>query len=481
MRPRKPLSTADKTEQDIAFTFVDTQDEAFQGYLMAAITHDREFYDIVSPVLCQFNGEELEDFSVKVYNGLFFALHNYRTLLGSAGGADIPDSGFLATMLNIYAGQAKFLDFDQVPQAVAVFEEIARTPFNPAIGTLVRAGWGRWLEKRRVKFAASRHFGMDDWDVSALMERIQIQTSAIRARHQHSNDVYCMGDWEGMDESPLTIMPTGITGLDRAMSGGPARGEATLGIAAQGSGKTVLACHLAGYWAKHNFKGVFITTEQPGKFLEPRIISNFCNIPFSRINRGIRYDQMTELQRKSYEDVRSSIGKNMMFVHWKASDNKTIRADLHQTLEFVGEQLGGLDFVVLDWLSPSVVGIKTEEQAQYGRHLWQMSADYYAAATEQYKIVSWLFAQANMLQSRNKAQVDASMASECKGLSQNMHNGVGMSAMLDPNAVVTAHGEEVDNFAEKQYLNIFKCRLGTPRCIPFKREYNYQRIGQPLR
>lgn len=164
-------------QKAVANGIVDSQDEAFQGYLMSAIVHDREFCDIVAPVLCQLNGEDLEDFSVKSYNGLYAALRDYRTLLGTTAGVGIPESGFLAATLNGYAGQAKFLDFDQVPQAVAVFEEIVRTPFKSAIGTLVRAGWRRWLEKRRVKFAAIRHFGMDDWDVSMLMDKI----AAIRA------------------------------------------------------------------------------------------------------------------------------------------------------------------------------------------------------------------------------------------------------------------------------------------------------------
>jgi hypothetical protein len=443
---------------------------------MAAFIHDRDFWQRISPLFCTgADGEEINDFLTDGFTAIFLSLRKYRTLMGNSVAAFNPTEEFMSVLLSDIAGQAKYITHGaQVEMTTMFYMTLLATPLDPATKQTAEAGWPRWLEKKRLRTHLQTQLNMTTWDPAMLMAHCQDQHNLIRARVGSGTKIYRIGDWMKESQAPIIPLPTGITKLDKVMGGGPAREEAILLIGPQGGGKTIFVCQTACNWAQNNFKGVIITTEQGGKFLEARIVSHALRIPFDKIKRGVSFDAMTADKIEAYHALKEQLDQHLRIIHWTAESGKNIKADLHAAIEAAGAELGGLDFVQFDWANTNAVGIKDVSDAQSGRFLYQMAADHFPATMKKYKTTGVLCVQANMFLAKNKIAIDASVMKECKGMGENFENVIGITARL--NGEQNVEGEDI--YLEQQYLYVSKCRMGVTQAVPFVRNYWHQTMGE---
>jgi len=383
-------------------------------------------------------------------------------------------------MLNILATQGKFLALGiEVELATQAYASLVATPNAGMINELVKFGWGRWLHKIRLKRAVASDTIKRTWDPQSLQLKIQQQSALIQSKAGGKMSLYVIGDSRYVEEEQAIIMPTGITGLDRAMFGGPALGDSTLVVAPESAGKTICMCQIGGHYAYSGFKTLLISTEphMSPEAIEARIVSRICRVPFNRIMHGVKDFKMLEPQQKAYTALIERLRDNLRIVHWAGND-QTILKDFDRTVETAAEDMGGIQAVAFDWISGKTVGLAGEADMSQARLYYQRGADYIAYASGRFNTTNLLFAQANKLQSLNKAKVDAAMLAECKGMGQNFPNGFGITLLQDLKAG-TENGAPL--YAAQQFITLFKARKGLPTSIPFKREYEYQNMADFIR
>jgi hypothetical protein len=477
----KPTNLADQTAIQIANMFVDAQPDVFEAALLNVLVHDLDFYRIAGPVIGAANGVESEDFNQPVHNGIFFALQQSRTIMAAQPGV-LPALHFISSLMAMYASKGKFLSMGpEVELATQTFANILAAPIDDGMKEIVKHGWVRWLQKKHTKqvIELAGINAKTDWDPEELMQKVQLSNTTIQARASGAVKLYKIGDDKDDIIVQKPIMPTGIPGIDKALAGGPSKGDSIIGVAPQGAGKTICVCQIGGHWAQTGFKGLIVTTEahQGPEALQARIVSNFCRIPFSQIKDGVRLNKLTPLQRAAYEKLIEKLSANLRIVHW-GDNTKTIKKDYDSTVEAAQQDMDGLDFVCFDWLSGNTCGIDNVKDSGFVRHCYQAGADHIAYAASKHDTINLAFVQATVMLSANKPYVDATMFKECKSMGENFPNGFGITLLKNSNAG-TENGDEL--YEKKQFFTWFKARKGEAKNIPFLRDYQYQHMAPLIR
>jgi hypothetical protein len=294
-------------------------------------------------------------------------------------------------------------------------------------------------------------------------------------------------------DNPLPQLPrvsTGLAALDEALGGGAARGEASLGIATTGGGKTVLAAQISAVMATQSrsplnqawqpgqartlCKVCYITTEPSQKHhkLETRIASNMGNIPYKLIKDGFDRERLTEPQIRQFQQVRELLGEgNLMFHEWDKERGFSDPLGYMRSIVDEAEQLmQGLDVLILDWVG----GALPESSADHKRHAFQTTGDGFCDIVGDRNLIGHAFAQAHVSYI-NKLHLDGRAISECKSLSQNFTSQYGLTTLTKPEGDVTGAGGK-SPYAETQYIYLGKSRAGEGGCITVRRNFDFQRF-----
>lgn len=458
---------------DIITDLINNQPDWFEDLVLTRIVRDPEFYTKVSSILCvdPITGRDMEDFNGPTRNHVYTILKRYYQCVGVKSNRPI-DSAFAEAIINQMFSKEQTILEQEIPNIVSklnqLLEKDVRTTIDP-----VNKGFSYWLKKNRISYIIDKHSHMTTWTAEDLQAKIRLFTDAVNIVDR-GEYIYKFG--HGVENHMLDVvrLRTGLSRFDTAMGGGFGRGESNLLMGSTGGGKTIIACQLGARFSLDGSKGIFITTEQGHEELEPRIISNFCGVPFNRIKDKVDLNLFQPQERAKYEELKEVLEQRLSFVEWKADRGLSVTDDLDNELKRYQDKHGGIDFVILDWIG-GALGSAFKGKEEF-RHILQSAADKLCEIAASHKIVTIGLAQLNPKQAINKKNPDMTMLQECKTMGNNMSYIIGITSLLDTNAMKMAGDEGPLTWSEKQYLYISKGRKSQGGAALFRRRYEFQRM-----
>jgi KaiC/GvpD/RAD55 family RecA-like ATPase len=455
-------------------SLVDTQRDWFEAQVLAACLHSKAFYDHVSPVLCVHPSDPkkiFEDFSYPVDNLIYRLIQQYRNSSSGRVGTNAVPFGFLQVTAQAMAAVGDLMA-EQVPSLEQRVTFLAAQPVEPLL-PIIESSVSYWLGKSRAQKIATRASADPSWSPEDLVR--EISQSVDHAQHTSGKDYkHEIGDGRRNKTLDVTRIQCGLTEYDRRMGGGFGYKEFSLGIAGTGAGKTVLACQFATTFALNGYPGMLITTEQSHDQLEPRIYSNFCDIPFDMIKDGVDLDKLPPDKQAAVLNIEARLKGKLQVLNWNQDNSKSIVADLQNEVTKFKDQYGVRPhWLIFDWIGGALGQMSRQDMAII-RHVYQETADKLSQIAEKENMVTIAFAQAQTLAARNNARIDSSAIAECKTMGRNATTIFGISNIQENTEAMESGGNAP--YLTKQYMFISKARKGVGGLIPIFRKFENQRF-----
>lgn len=470
-------------------SYVEEDVERFERMLLPVYLYNRSMVgQIENSIGHDYEGKEVEDFSKPPYQALFAAMREYHQLTNYGF---FPNPSFpaiqqaLTRLVSIQAGRFAITE-DMIGPAIADLTYMAQQYCSAWEYTndLVKRGFYFWLEERRLALMMGRRRSQH-WTVSKFSDEWAQEQTHVRNLSGAANSIKL---WHSIDDcmsvEPVEVfLQTPWPALNERIGGGWARGDATLIVGASGAGKTVVACQIAAHLAlKQRAKGVFISTEQKGPGVYPRMVSCYAGVPYKELSH-IRSARLDRIDTKYHNDMlllREKLNlAEFYFRDWAPGDN--ITTGLRGIVQFYKERVssdGRIDFIVMDWVGGTVIADHVDEADK--RNKMQLAADTIAFLADELQIVTIATAQANTKQGSNKAAVGASDLKDNKSLHHHFENCFGISVLVD--GEIDTESQEVQaRFCREQFINIDKGRFGAGGLVPVRRNYEYQRLDNNFR
>lgn len=329
-----------------------------------------------------------------------------------------------------------------------------------------------WLSKRRAKFLGVRAKNMT---LDELMTASERHSDVVSSISTSSDDIVLYGRHKRYSEESGAIHLTSLPCLSQSI-GGFFKGDAYLFQAPTGGGKTVMAVQLLVDLIGTNNCGIFISTEQPWKEIEPRIISNTCNIDISHEALKNRFDYEALKNQKFHiskvdEWEKNAAGK-FVFFHWNSDNTQSVKTDLEATLRKGKSMLGREpDFVILDWIGGA---IGSEANHENLRFTYQNTADAFAAAAQKHSFIGIAFAQTKG--DKVYYTLGSEQLAECK----TMHRK--FTALVGVTAITVKDDKDMDGtqakYETKQFIDVAKSRKGEAARISVDRVFQFQKFRE---
>lgn len=443
--------------------------EWFEQMVLCVLGTDHEFYNQFKNIL-GVDGhlkKKVEDFSTREHNILWRVIKEFREWMG-ANPTPITVAFARGIMLKM-ASRAEEVGLSEIPE---LLQNMGRSLElgGDKCQNAVKTGFSHWFKKRRASYCL-RMQGSEGYTNEQLMIALQYHQSLVEVT-DNPYGLYNFG--HGLDSEPIDVKrySTGLRGLDNAMGGGVAKGESSLLIAASGCGKTALSAQIAITLTQQRLKGVFISTEQKHHDLELRCLSNACNIPFSLIKDKFDKNAINPTQLADYVKFRELINKNLVFSDWNFPD-KSLADALEDLLRHTKARLGGLDFVILDWIGGSISS-KAGVDKDARRLEFQRIADTTVRFARQHDLISIDCAQAQQTLGYDRLKVDQSCIAENKTLGVNKTNVFGITGFR-----VKEEDEDRNTplLKNEQAIYISKARKGEGGSVSVRRQMGFQRFA----
>lgn len=460
------------TPAELAYDFVKGNPGQFEDMVIVKGMYDIAFFKQVSNTLCRSSDKWVDEFKQPGRIAFWKSIHTYNGMFGGNAEFTPLTPNFLHTNLQYLAANGENITPEEVPNLMQTMVDITKAHANYQAFEIVRLAFDRWMldQKRRVLCMRTLQTGEAN-ELSDQLQRLERDLQPGR------NKIKLNAFGSGIDAGELKIdrLQTRFTSLDIALGGGPGRKEGYLVIAGQGCGKTVCSCQLSSSMAIAGYKGVLISTEQDHSELEPRIVSCHANIPFNLIKDKITIESLQPDQVENYRELRTLLRPdNYNIINWNTDRTARIKDKIPQIVQDAGEAMGGLDFVFLDWIGSALgKGASTDPHAL--RMAYQEAADAMSDAARDFNIVTFTFAQAHVDRAYRRVAVDSTCLAECKQLGVNMTGILGLTGLLEDHNGGDDDGKPL--FAQNQWMYISKARKSAGNKVPFKREFNYQRMA----
>lgn len=456
--------------------------KAFEDSLIACLDSDEQLYDqAVRSNLCNVNQVDnsytILEFEDGQLNALFLATCMARKLLGR--GTNRIDYQVIQNFLKHLTTQPGSCGItqSQVGETVMRLMQLHnQTPIKD-LSPMVREGFARWLAKKRMTSKVQQATSEDDWDPESVIEAANSAMHGIsRSQKKNKNR---MADCFVDSTKVAPRLRMGEPRLDDCLGGGFAKGQATLAIAAPGSGKTVFANQVASGMAMFNgedVRGLLVSTEEEHDELFPRLVSSRLSIDFNKIKDGVDPNNLSPEERGKVMDLVRDIGDKLVYENWQKLDSGTsFEQDMEACILNHIREFGRLDFLVFDWLGAGISS-KIGDDLGLARLLYQQAADALCNLAKKYQIAVVFFAQANKSQSEGKQRVRAIHCGECKSLDNNAYVVIGISGLKKKSEDTE---DQEDAFEPRQYLFFDKNRKARAKLLHVDREFHYQRFHFP--
>jgi replicative DNA helicase len=491
--------------------YIDKNYKWFEQSIVAVCRADLASYKKFSPVLCLKSGtkdKHSDDFEEPYNNIIYDAIRGYNCLFEGASEGIFKPIGVaqLQTVLNERASKGEMVGFSEIPDIVKYFEDvILKQDSGVEAIYLVNTGIPYYLKSVRAKkiINSASLLGVNLDDLTLICEKDIELINKLEDGGKLLVDVpdrIELADIDEFDDPNKVLIETldcDIPKLNETISSFR-KGHAYLFIGGTGSGKTIIACQLASAFSYINgASGLYISTEQKHDELYRRIVSNKCSIPHRTISQGIFKDKLTPNEVQRYLDFRIKANSlnsgDAQFINWgnfqKQADINMIKK-IEDEIELYEKESGKkVEYVILDWIGGALGSMA--EAGDKTRHIYQAAADALEELCRKRNFVAIAFAQA-VPASVNKVKIDSQDLSECKTMGRNYSAIIGISSLYSEEYAkqvdqekskkrkdyrVGSELDEAATYATKQFLFISKSRFGDPKAVPFKREYEYQRIA----
>jgi hypothetical protein len=447
-----------------------------EEWIFAAAVHNYDFWLNVAQRVCldPTDGSDIDDFEVMERNIAFIGL---RRLLSIALDQDTDtgkekgpvDPNLLSEYLHQEARQGKVCSEDEIDGVIEFYKKTVADPgFGIAVTPLAKLYLAPWLSRRRARHIGK---GSKNMFLDEMVLQGERHADAVSSINDKSDSIILYGKHPRYHEDSGQIQLSTLPTLSRCL-GGLFRGDAYMFQAPTGGGKTVLACQLLIDLVNQGYKGLFISTEQPWKEIEPRIISNACSISIGHPSLKNRFDYAAIQGEKSIihaiDDWERKASGKFAFFHWNADNTQSVKTDLEATLRRGKVLLGQApDFVILDWIGGALGSDVSSENLRF---VYQATADTFAASCLNHQFIGMAFAQSKA--DKVYHSLGSEQLAECKTMHRKFSALVGVTAITakeDP----SKDGAMV-KYETRQFFDIAKSRKGEPAKIPVDRLFEYQ-------
>lgn len=471
---------------------IEQSPQTFERYVIHAFIHSSRFYLAYRDSICPWREEGTwrRDFATSRYNDLFPAIDLSWQAYSDLGSYE--DFGLDKPMLMAaFADRANAGGID-VKGAQQLMEEIESDFYRPDwnVNNIIKLvsgpGLEFWLGLRLTKQLANKIHNssqlgfMTPDDVQMAVAGVRKQMVAVQ-----SSTAVNMGDVMMGTTKYMAVLPTGIPKLDAALGGGYARGTATMIAGINAGGKSCLATQAVWNAIKRDENVLFVTTEEPPSKIAHRIIANASNTPISEFvvrrdavstgNEEVDVMNVPELMWNdpAVADKLRQIHEKMLThcccLDWSQGQGYTIPGNLDTEIDKLVASGWSPSVIVFDWIGGGL-GAATDKDKV--RHLYQEAADHLVNHSKRTKRIVIAMAQLDKSQASGKKRTTMKMLSECKTMTNNFVNFIGLSALIEADV----GGASDRNLSINQFFNVEKARYGPGGLVPVEAHFKFQRF-----
>lgn len=452
----------------------------FEWTLLAAALCEKSLWSKIQYIGINHLGQPTQDWSRPQFTALWRAINAYHAMTSFA--FEPPSEAAVTNLLIHQAGTEFLVAKEQIPELVREFG-VAVQRWYSAVGyhkTLVSDGLYIWMEEQRLAHI-TRLMQSGELSSREMSEQWMGEFMWLRSKSKMGVETVWYSVDDCVNTPPVEVfLKTPWPAVNARCGGGLARGDATLIIAPTGAGKTVIATMLAGHFATHErSQGIFISTEQKGPGILPRIVSSTSLVPYDILakSRSVQLDSLSHAHKEKVLFAMDKLRKNKLYMRdWIPSD--AVHAGIVEIVDHYKKRLSGngkLDWIVMDWIGSKL--IQGTDDSEVKRARMQAAADTIALLADELDIVTFAMAQANFQQAVNKPLVGSAHLMDNKQLGINFENVWGLSLLsagMKAGEVINDDGEHQDRWLKEQNLNLEKTRFGPGGVIKVRRDYHIQ-------
>ena len=471
--------------------------ETLERELIFGMAKFYHFYKAMRDIVCPYDPathRHRQDFSIDRYNILcqavaaFYQRFEDKSDLRSDFG--MPN----AVLAAHFDAWSKRNGIDEAIRSKLIEEITQETEYSAALELFALQALSEspaftdWLERRVTlltadSIAEQRRLGMLTMaGLEDAVKRLQSATLPVRNDHLVNGSSFVHGTRKVMPYVALDQFPR----LTKAIGGGFHWGDSTMIAGINASGKTILMMQLADAFAAAGYRTVVFTTERRPDELFMRCVSNRLSVDLRRLtgtdkqlaNVEAEVDYIPDFvwnnpaMKKQMENIFSQYENNLLFVDWSKGENLSIPTNFDSTMEQI-EHTGWIPQIVLfDWVGGGLDNIEKRENL---RHYYQQAADCLINHGKRHERIMIMAAQLDKtLVTPKKSYVDMSMLSECKTMTNNLTNFIGITALRDSGQLSNGVHSVM---LRRQNLCVSKATRGlTGMNVPVDAEFQFQRF-----
>jgi hypothetical protein len=444
-------------------------------WIIKAALRDYDFWLKCSEKVCvdpTGSGMDLRDFNDYKHNVIFIGLKKFFNVitgsLTASGTFTVPDPTLFIEFLRQEAKQGHLCSEAELDGIATEYVALLGDSGNYAAAA--NRALPFWLTRKRAQYIASGR----DLTLEKLMRAVEQHADVVSTVSDNSESIVFYGEHPRNRDASGQIMLSDLSGLSRAI-GGFFAGDAYMFQSPSGGGKTVMACQLLVEFVKAHLDVVFISTEQPWKEIEPRILASSCNIPIDRPYLINRFDYFGA---KAYKAEMARIvaweamaAKHFLFVRWNTDNSQSVRTDLEATIRLATAKFGKKPkVVILDWVGGA---LGDNVDAANLRFAYQAAADAFASAADKHQFIGIATAQSK--NDRNYRALSAEQLAENKSMHRKFTTLVGITAIVE-NEEESKLDPNNRRCRAEQWLDISKARKGMEMRIRVRRQFDMQKF-----
>lgn len=475
---------------------VDTSMVTFERYVLTAVIRSLRFYRDHRSQICPFQpstGRWRPDFSTSRFNVIYQHADQIWRLYDAVvvqQDMEIPQAHLEAILIDsANQGRIPAEVIQEILQDLKLdlYANAAPTPaFLDALGG---AALQYWIDLRistqtiaRISAkAAAENITLDTLESTLVRARMDAQVGISRLIAGHT-----ILRGTRLLKGKLS---TGLPDLDAAMGGGYAWGETTMVAGMNGGGKTVLAVQEAIQAMLQSRRVAIITTEEPPQKLITRMVQNYCKMPARRLDAGLVLDDgnkagllanlvpvqlwVDPLYGAKLMELDALLAQFLWIIDWTQEAHSMVG-------EFDNEisklKAAGFDpeVIIMDWVGGA---LEKDKDADRRRLLYEESVNHLVQHGKRHNTINFVMAQLDKVKAARKARPTMDMLSECKTMSNNVHNWIGISSLTEDSRTGGMQAEVGKRLLPGQFLNVDKCRYGPAGPVKVRMVFEEQRIA----
>ncbi|MEQ2005820.1 MAG: ATPase domain-containing protein [Limisphaerales bacterium] len=473
-------------------TLIETSALTYERYLLTALARSIRFYRTHRANLCPINpatGRYRQDFSTNRFNLIYKAIVMFwccYDIVPVTADMEIPQLHLEALIIDA-------ANRGEIPSDVAqeILNDIkldlyAGPPPNPAfLEAMGGAAFTYWLNLRVASQTVNK-LNAQAAASSTTLDDLAATVTKAKMQLPGSTNTIVTGQ-AALHGSRLIkgAIKTGLPDLDAALGGGLNWGQSTMIAGVNGGCKTLFTVQLAGAGLCARRNVVFISTEEPMDRIIQRLVMNQCHIPADLINVVPQVDMSdrigvlaktiapelwaSPIYGPRLQALEALLDKHLWLVNWTDS-SRSVVGNFDSEIEKLRAVGCEPEMILFDWIGGA---LEQDRNVERRRLLFEESANHLINFGKQNNAVMVMVAQLDKVKTVGKARPTMAMLSECKTMTNNIHNFIGISSLLEANRTIAEGGSRLQ---PRQFLNVDKARYGKAGAVQVLLRLDEQRI-----